>query len=78
HGLTLSASGAYNDAALSKPFCAIGADYNPDCSEGNIAAPKGSRLPVQPRFKMNATARYEFPVGSIDAFVQGSLQTQSN
>lgn len=68
-GLTLSATGAYNDAALTTNF------GNP--GRGNYA-PAGTRLPVQPRFKGSATARYEFPAGPVDAFVQGSLNTQSN
>jgi outer membrane receptor protein involved in Fe transport len=68
-GFSITASGAYNDAALTSNF------GNP--GKGNYA-PAGTRLPVQPRFKMSATARYEFPVGSVDAFVQGSMNTQSN
>ena len=77
HGLTLSTSGAYNNAALTTNFCAIGLNGNPDCSSGNIAAPKGTRLPVQPRFKITGTARYAFTVGDIDAYVQGSTLYQS-
>jgi iron complex outermembrane recepter protein len=77
-GLTVSASGAYNDAALTTNFCAIGSNGNPDCSNGQIAAPKGTRLPTQPRFKMNATARYEFALGQVDAHVQGSMMHQSS
>ncbi len=77
-GLTLSASGAYNDAALSSSFCAIGTDGNPDCSAGNIAAPKGTRLPVQPRFKITGTARYEFALGGVDGHVQGTALHQSS
>jgi outer membrane receptor protein involved in Fe transport len=68
-GLTFTAAGAYNDSALTTNF------GNP--GKGNYA-PIGTRLPVQPRFKMSATARYEFPVGSVDAFLQGSMNTQSN
>ena len=68
-GVTLSASGAYNDSALTSNFGNLG--------KGNFA-PTGTRLPVQPKFKMSATARYEFPVGSIGAFVQGSMNTQTN
>ncbi|WP_242126675.1 TonB-dependent receptor [Sphingobium sp. Sx8-8] len=77
-GLTLSVSGAYNNAALSTDFCAIGTDGNPDCSTGNIAAPKGTRLPVQPRIKITGTARYEFALGDVNAFMQGSVLRQSS
>ncbi|HKE97269.1 MAG TPA: TonB-dependent receptor [Povalibacter sp.] len=39
-------------------------------------APKGTKLPVVPDFKGNVTARYSFPVGTADAFVQGSFVYQ--
>lgn len=76
--LMLSASGAYNDAKLTTNFCAIGASGNPDCSTGVIAAPKGTRLPIQPRVKGTATARYNIPIGSTDAFIQASVLYQSS
>jgi outer membrane receptor protein involved in Fe transport len=76
--LTLSASGAYNDAKLKTNFCAIGADGNPDCSAGNVAAPSGTRLPVQPRFKITGTARYEFWLGDVESFVQGTVLDQTS
>jgi len=68
-GFTITATGAYNDSALTTNF------GNP--GKGNYA-PIGTRLPVQPKFKMSSTARYEFPVGSVNAFVQGTMNTQSN
>jgi iron complex outermembrane recepter protein len=75
-GLTLSGAGTYIDAKLTTDFCQIGADGNPDCTLGAVAAPKGTRLPVQPKFKGTATARYEFPLGSFNAFLQGSANHQ--
>jgi outer membrane receptor protein involved in Fe transport len=39
---------------------------------------RGARLPIQPKFKGSATARYNFRLGSIDAYVQGSVLHQSN
>jgi Outer membrane receptor proteins, mostly Fe transport len=36
-------------------------------------APKGTELPVSPKFKGNVTARYEFPLASFDAHVQGAF-----
>ena len=36
-------------------------------------APVGTRLPVTPRFKANATGRYAFDIGSLESYVQGSL-----
>jgi outer membrane receptor protein involved in Fe transport len=39
-------------------------------------APKGTELPLTPKFKGNLTARYEFNVGAFDAHVQGSVVYQ--
>jgi iron complex outermembrane recepter protein len=76
-GLSFTASGAYNDAALATNFCVVGVNSTQDCTAG-ITSPKGTRLPVQPRFKVSATARYEFPVGSAQAHVQASVLRQSS
>jgi iron complex outermembrane recepter protein len=75
-GLTLSGSGTYIDAKLTTSFCPIGLNLNPDCSLG-VAAPAGTRLPIQPRFKGTATARYAFDLGSASPFIQASVQHQS-
>lgn len=75
--LTLSGSGTYIDAQLTTDFCQVDATGNVVCVPGEVpAAPKGTRLPVQPKFKGTLTARYEFPLGSNDAFLQGSLNHQ--
>ncbi|MEY4270019.1 MAG: hypothetical protein RLZZ58_1235 [Pseudomonadota bacterium] len=75
--LTLSGSATYIDAKLTTDFCEVGATGNIVCTPGVApAAPSGTRLPVQPRFKGSTTARYEFPVASNDAFVQGSISYQ--
>jgi outer membrane receptor protein involved in Fe transport len=79
HGLTLSGSGTYVDPKLTTDFCTIdatGAVRFQNCALG-IAAPKGSRLPVQPKVKGNMAARYEFAIGNVDSFVQGTLNYQS-
>ena len=60
-GLTLSTNGTYIDAKLTTPF---------------LGAPAGTRLPVTPKFKVNATARYEMHLGSSKAFLQGSINHQ--
>lgn len=76
-GLTLSGSGTYIDAKLTTDFCQVDATGNIVCVAGvTPAAPKGTRLPVQPKFKGSMTARYQFPMGSNDAFVQGSMNYQ--
>ncbi len=76
-GLTFSGSGTYIDAALTTDFCSFDASGNPDCTLGVVAAPRGTSLPVQPKFKGNMTARYDFDLGKAKAFVQGSLFHQS-
>lgn len=70
--LELSASGAYIDAKLTTDFC--------DFDETNtcvVAASKGTRLPVQPKFKSTVSARYNYTIGSSDAFVQATMNSQS-
>ena len=73
-GLTLSGSATYTDAELMADFCG-----GAPCSATNLVqAPKGSQLPVTPKFKGNATARYEFPLYNLNAHVQGSVVYQSS
>ncbi|QPC98366.1 TonB-dependent receptor [Qipengyuania soli] len=79
NGLTLSLSGSYNDATIRKDFCRI-ANPDFDCTfdpgDGRVnalLAPAGTRLPITAKFKGNAIARYEFPLGSWDGHVQGAL-----
>lgn len=74
--LTLMASGAYNDAKLATPFCNT-VNGVKRCDLG-VAAPEGTRLPVQPRLKANATARYDFDIGSTKAFGQVSMLHQGS
>lgn len=76
-GLTLSGAGTYIDAELTTDFCEVDAIGNIVCVTGVApAAPRGTRLPVQPKFKGSMTARYEFPISSYDAFLQASLNYQ--
>ena len=74
-GLTLSAAGTYVDAQLTTDFCQVdNVTKNIVCVPGVApAAPKGTRLPVQPKFKGNASARYEFPVSSATGHVQATV-----
>ena len=75
--LTLSGSGTYIDAHLTTNFCAFNAAGQVDCANG-IAAPKGTQLPIQPRWKLNGTARDQFQLGDYDAFVQAAALFQSS
>jgi iron complex outermembrane recepter protein len=75
--LTLSGSGTFIDAKLTTDFCQVNATGNIVCVPGVApAAPRGTRLPVQPKFKGNMTARYEFPMGDNKAFMQASVNHQ--
>lgn len=73
---TLSGSGTYVDAKLTTPFC----DQVLGCASagGTTYAAAGTRLPVTPRVKLNATARYETPLGAYNAYLQGGLNYQSD
>ncbi|MBL0914784.1 MAG: TonB-dependent receptor, partial [Sphingopyxis sp.] len=74
-GFTLSLGGSYNDATIRRDFCRI-ANPQFDCTidppgqTNALLAPAGSRLPVTAKFKGNAIARYEFPIGGMDGHVQ--------
>jgi iron complex outermembrane receptor protein len=76
-GLTLNAAAAYTDAKTLQNICAADGD-DAACSGSFVAAPKGTRLPVTPKFKATATARYAWPVGAYRAHVQGAVAYQSS
>jgi iron complex outermembrane receptor protein len=71
HSLTLTGSAAYTDAKITQDYTA----GKPDIP-ANVQAPKGTQLPVTPRFKANATARYVFDLGSWNAHLQGDIVYQ--
>ena len=86
-GLTFTGGVAITDAKLTEndcgqldsnghpiTICPVGAPGFPDGAE----APKGTQLPVTPKFKANLTVRYEFMLGDLDAHVQGAMVTQSS
>jgi outer membrane receptor protein involved in Fe transport len=92
-GLTLSAAAAYTDAKTKGNICNISFDKAADCltfypdlstddpDDGDqdfVVTPSGTRLPITPRFKATATARYAWDVGPGRAHVQGSLSHQSS
>jgi iron complex outermembrane recepter protein len=79
NGLTLSASGSYNDATIRRDFCRIAnpafdCTFDPGDGRTNaLLASAGTQLPITAKFKGNAIARYEFPVGGWDGHVQGAV-----
>jgi outer membrane receptor protein involved in Fe transport len=86
-GLSLSASAAYTDAKTKGNIChvAISIDPSPDCSGFDlrgrpdfIVAASGTRLPITPKFKATATARYTWPMWTGRAHVQGSVAYQGS
>ena len=86
-GLSLTAAATYTHAKTKGNVChaAISVDPTPDCSgkdskgkDDYIIVPSGTRLPVTPRFKASATARYQWPVWTGRAHVQGVLAYQGS
>ena len=75
---TFSGAGSFTDAKLTANFCQALVN---GVAVTNCAAPEalsGSQLPVTPKFKANATARYEFDLGMMRAHFQGSVVGQSS
>jgi outer membrane receptor protein involved in Fe transport len=79
-GLSLNAAAAYTDAKTKGNICNKTGDPTPDCSaiiedlQDFIVAPSGTRLPITPKFKATATARYSWPAwGDVKAHVQGGV-----
>lgn len=70
--LEITGSGAYIDASLTEDFCNF--DSSNNCV---VAAANGTRLPVQPKFKSTLAARYNYTIGSSDAFFQATMNSQS-
>ena len=74
-GLTISAAASYTVAKTRNNLCAID-DPTYQCTadpDNSIAAPKGTRLPVTPKFNGNATVRYAFPVGPGELHLQSVI-----
>ena len=89
-GLSLSAAAAYTDAKTKGSICTDASDTTPNCDavldDGGTPAdpsddvidfpsvPSGTRLPITPKFKATATARYSWPAwADVKAHVQGSV-----
>jgi outer membrane receptor protein involved in Fe transport len=79
-GFSLNAAAAYTDAKTKGNICTFAADTDPNCLgtvDGNDdfpAAKSGTRLPLTPKIKATATARYTWPAwADVKAHVQGSV-----
>jgi len=81
-GLSLTATAAYTDAKTKGNICkqALVVDPSPDCSgpDDFIFVPSGTRLPITPKFKGSATARYTWPMWTGHAHVQGVIAHQGS
>ncbi|MBI1365580.1 MAG: TonB-dependent receptor plug domain-containing protein [Alphaproteobacteria bacterium] len=79
-GLTFDGAFSITDAKLTANYCGFVNTTTglPETNCPSPEAPDGTRLPVVPRFKGNLTARYEWPVGSAMAHIQGTVSGQSN
>jgi len=76
-GLSLNAAVAYTDARTSGNICESILD-DEACSDTFVVTPSGTRLPVTPKFKGTATARYTWPIWTGKAHVQGSISHRSS
>ena len=88
-GLVINGGVAFIDSELTEDYCGVADPVTSQpitsCPEGvdsgipdigvfeGPQAPKGTQLPVSPKFKGNVTARYEFPLGDFDAHLQGAF-----
>ncbi|HTK59486.1 MAG TPA: TonB-dependent receptor [Sphingomicrobium sp.] len=73
-GLSLTAAAAYTDAKTKGNVCGDFSDTTDDCSDSFNSVPSGTRLPVTPKFKGSATARYSWPAfDDVKAHVQGGV-----
>jgi outer membrane receptor protein involved in Fe transport len=81
-GLSFTGSAAYTDAKTRRNTCAFDDPtftcIRPGETDPDISAPKGTRLPVTPKFKASGTARYEFPLGDATAHLQSIVTHQSS
>ena len=83
-GLSLNAAAAYTNAKTKGNICNFSGG-NTDCNGLDpggdpdfIVTPSGTRLPVTPKFKFAATARYAWPMGPGRAHVQAGLAHQGS
>lgn len=79
NGLSITASASYTDAQTTQNLCTIDDPTYACTGAGNfIAAPRGTRLPVTPRFKAAMTTRYSFDMGETRSYVQLVTAYQSS
>jgi iron complex outermembrane receptor protein len=81
--LNFSISGAYTDAKTRQNLCLFD-DPSLTCQPDDtnptnmVSAPKGTRLPITPKWKLAGTARYTVPVGAASIYGQVNATYQSS
>jgi iron complex outermembrane recepter protein len=91
--LTLSGAVAVTDATLDSNYCGYSnlatqqpitvcpnalPSTDPGADANGPEAPKGTQLPITPKYKGNVTARYDFMVAGFAAHLQGAMNAQSS
>ncbi|MFT3968196.1 MAG: TonB-dependent receptor [Sphingobium sp.] len=92
--VTISSSGAYNDAKLDGNFCSFSYDAGSgsisqlsSCAVGQtfgspavsaIAAVDGTRLPRQAKFKGTTSVRYDTDIGGYRSYIMGAASYQTS
>ena len=75
--LRISAAASFYDSQLEDDYCCIDDNDTPnDPTDDPPLAPAGTKLPLTADFKGNLVARYHFPMGSFDSYVQGAVVHQ--
>ena len=90
----MTAAAAYTNAKTKGNICEVAADPTPNCdlllapddpdtpendpTFDQITAPNGTRLPVTPKFKITATARYTWEMGPGKTHVQIGMVHQGS
>lgn len=83
-GLSLQASGTLVEAVITTDLCRYtNAAFDctipsPSGNPNSLRAPAGTRFAGSPRFKLSGLARYEFPFGPFNAYLQGAVFHQSS
>jgi len=81
--LMITFGGTYLRAKLTSNFCTapdgqVSSDCDANSVDRTLVAPAGTPLPVTPKLKGNATARYTFNVGELRSFAQVALTHQGS
>jgi iron complex outermembrane receptor protein len=79
--LTLSASGTYVNARTTQNLCNLNVVTEQvvhDCAPADLTAASGTQLPVTPKLKGDANARYKFNVADYLSFVQATVIHQGS